>query len=455
VLDVWRAAPSTLSADRRALTGRVRHFTPIDDIVYGIGSVFDTRVDAPTCEGTTPGWVDATVYLDDKNAPLRWCAGHDPQHRDWLVAKVRVNRGYGLMLSTDAKSQWTWSSFLNRSAADVVKEIVEDYEGTASAYLGRLLDGAQSIPGGTEVDFGFTEDQVRNAAKHGISLVTASTPTLTELLMSLIVKQLSDTADGFTAYVLGILTLTHCGSAIAQAGTDLWRLSGAVADCVESVKDQIAVQLAGILAKHDKNLAPKAAAQKAVGITRRLLLITAAGVLYQLMTFSGDIQLDAPGRALSVFPVVRKRRPITPVVSLNGFGPFAWGASRADAERAVGASFTVQDVGPGCQQAKLAAWPALVFGIQDGRVAVVAFGGYGLSGATPATDTGLRVGDPVSKIFGVYPGASAGPSSSDAYTTQYEYTRGGRVAQFLSFDQKTISSMQFGLAGSVGEAPCV
>jgi hypothetical protein len=112
----WRSVPSTPSPDRKTLTATVHHFSWWDDfwtgvgdginqvsgdVTYGLGQFFDVRVDAPPCDQPKPSWIDSTVMLDDKNAPLRWCVGHDPKHADWVVIKTRVNRGYGLALQTD------------------------------------------------------------------------------------------------------------------------------------------------------------------------------------------------------------------------------------------------------------------------------------------------------------------------------------------------------------------
>lgn len=54
-----------------------------------------------------------------------------------------------------------------------------------------------------------------------------------------------------------------------------------------------------------------------------------------------------------------------------------------------------------------------------------------------------------------YPGIESAPDPSDAFSTRYTFTAGGRVASFISYDGATVDYMQFGLVGSVGEAPCV
>ncbi|WP_143425087.1 hypothetical protein [Geodermatophilus pulveris] len=156
----------------------------------------------------------------------------------------------------------------------------------------------------------------------------------------------------------------------------------------------------------------------------------------------GDVHLDLAGRG-----------PVTDVtVGLDGIGPVPWGTPVPAAEEALGARFDVsEDNGLGCAQATLPQFPGLTFGLQDGQVAVAAYGG----GDAPATDTGVTLGGDVAEVEAAYPGAVVDADPSDAFTTRYTASSGGHAAQFLSFDQATVDYMQFGLAAAVGEAPCV
>jgi hypothetical protein len=157
-------------------------------------------------------------------------------------------------------------------------------------------------------------------------------------------------------------------------------------------------------------------------------------------------------------------------LSLDGFGAaFSWGATRADAEAALGEQFVTQDAGNGCQQASLPGVPGVVFGIQDGRVVVAAVMRVpSRPDATTSvvTDTGLHIGDPVSRALQAYPTLVVRASGSDAYSTELVHVTGGREVQLISngttlappdrttLARQTIDDMQFGLVGSVGEAPC-
>ncbi|WP_346619650.1 alpha/beta fold hydrolase [Blastococcus montanus] len=143
-------------------------------------------------------------------------------------------------------------------------------------------------------------------------------------------------------------------------------------------------------------------------------------------------------------------------LSLTGFaGKFDWGDTRAVAEAALGQQFTTVDMGGGCLQATLPGLPAVTFGILGGEVTVGAALGGSASGPTPATDTGLRLGDPVTRLLADYPAVAADADPIDAMTTRFTEIRDGMQAQFFSSDGQTVDAMQFGRSGSVGEAPCV
>jgi hypothetical protein len=313
----WRTVASTLSPNRRTVTARVHHFsawttvtTPVGGWVQGVGngvtwflgSMFDTRVAAPTCDGKVPAWVENSVFLDGLNTPLRWCVGHDPNHSDWLVVKVPMNRGYGATVQTSTNPAWSWNSFLGRSGVSVTAHLLTDYSAEAGKYASVLLQpGAQVIPGGEEVDFGFTESQVRNAAGQGVSLVSVSQPTLIDLAMDLIIQQMADQiSNKQLAYLVGVLTILQCGGDIVRAGVNPAALAGAVSGCVADAQDIIAHELVNRALK-DLKMNPAEAAKAAVDASKKLILITAAGVTFQLVSDIEDLHLDSAARAASVF----------------------------------------------------------------------------------------------------------------------------------------------------------
>ncbi|MBV9821129.1 MAG: hypothetical protein JO144_02710 [Actinobacteria bacterium] len=321
----WRTVPSTLSKDRRTVTAHVHHFSAWTDVTatvggwvdgvgngvtWTLGSMFDTRVAAPTCTKPVPSWVDSTVFLDGLNTPLRWCVGRDPQHSDRLVVKVRVNRGYGASLQTTTDPQWSWNSFLDRSSASVLTHLLTDYTAEAGRYASVLLQpGAQVIPGGEEVDFGFTEAQVRRAQGAGVALVTVNDSTLTDLVMDLIMQQIADVVGNKqVAYVVGVLTVLRCGGSIVRAGANPAALSGAIARCVADSRDIIAHQIADS-ALNDLSLSPKDAAKIGVDAAKKLGLVAAAGITFQLVSDLEDLHLDSASRVASVFPKIIKTAP--------------------------------------------------------------------------------------------------------------------------------------------------
>jgi hypothetical protein len=164
----WVPVATTLSADRRTLRAHVTHFSIWDDIAYGAGWLLDTRVPARSCQGQPPSWVKGTTFLDDRSAPLRWCAGADPKNPDVLVVKASVNRSYGMALSPLAATAWLWDSMLQGGPDDFFVQVATKALALPSGDLaGKLL-----VAGGAEADFGFTQQQVRAAG--GVPLLRAS-----------------------------------------------------------------------------------------------------------------------------------------------------------------------------------------------------------------------------------------------------------------------------------------
>jgi pimeloyl-ACP methyl ester carboxylesterase len=137
-------------------------------------------------------------------------------------------------------------------------------------------------------------------------------------------------------------------------------------------------------------------------------------------------------------------------ISLEGFGPFAWGAGLLEAESELGWAFDLQDLGLGCSQGELAGLPGVTFAVQDGEVVGAATGDDSI-----ITDTGIQVGDSVAELRAAYPLISSRPDPSDAYSTRFEFDAGDRTASFVSYDGATVDWMFIGRSDVVGEAPCV
>lgn len=159
----WTVVPTSLSPSRRELRADVDHLSLWTDIQYGAGWLLDARVDPPACSGSPPDWVqeDGIIFVDDANAPLRWCAGRDPQDADVLVVKVALNRSYGVGVRPVVRPEWTFDTLFGGGPETFATTLVTRGAG-ALGLLGEAYGGHIPLMGGMEAHFGFTEQQVRS-----------------------------------------------------------------------------------------------------------------------------------------------------------------------------------------------------------------------------------------------------------------------------------------------------
>lgn len=318
----WRPVTSALSPDRRTVSATVTHFSWWTALISNVdnfaGSLLDTRVDAPTCSSPVPSWVqkDGVVFLDDQNAPLRWCAGHDPANAALLVVKVRINRGYGMTVRNTATPAWSWNSFVNQDALEITKSIFHDVDDTVQRELEAIVGlgggGGQIVPGGDEADFGFTETAVRNSDRGGEGLLTVDQPDPAQIAMSMFSEAISDSvSDTPIGYATTVLGISHCLTSFSK---DLSKLSSTLYDCANTLKEQIEQEMDSTLAKSGAKwlakMSPKeiaTLAHKAVGKFFAYGLL--AQTFFQAATAATDTKLISAARQISVFPTIQAPPP--------------------------------------------------------------------------------------------------------------------------------------------------
>jgi hypothetical protein len=310
--DAWIGVPTAVSADRLTLSATVHHLSLWDDIEYGAGWLLDTRVSAPKCDGARPKWIegsDAVVVLDDKNGPLRWCTGHDPKRPDVLVVKVAVNRSYGVQLIPMVKPEWSYDGLFQSGPEGFLTDGVAQFYRAFHRPAPR--PGEAILLGGEEVDFGFTEAQVRSL--HGSVLVKASLEW-PEAIAGLTYTGLSKIAGGDAlgkqvAAVVAIVGLAQCEAELAAPllrGDVSGMAKGALrclTDHADDVGRAIARSLTSALPKAD----PKKLGKLGGKIGGKLWQVWAAGEVFQVATLIADRHLLHNAFELHAFPtVVRK-----------------------------------------------------------------------------------------------------------------------------------------------------
>lgn len=313
--DAWRTVPTRLLADRRTLRARVRHFSWWDDVVYDANWLLDTRVDAPTCEQPTPRWLRDTSYLDDHNAPIRWCAGHDPQNDDVLVVKLAVNRSYGVAVGPITRPRWTYTSLFGDGPNTFIANLV------ARGYalpdrLRRSFGGQVPVMGGQEAHFGFTEQQVRD---HPEGALISVSPDVRNAVAGFTYKALVE-ATGAAKGSLGtkvaaVVALVAVAQCEAEIGGPLvhrqWRKAAkGGASCLASNADDVARDVATALALAFPKAEPKLLGKLSGKVVGKLWQIWTASAAFKLATWFADRHLNDAAFAFHAYPtIVRKPRP--------------------------------------------------------------------------------------------------------------------------------------------------
>lgn len=465
----WRWLPTDYTAGAATISATTDHFS------FGFPATIDVRkwasdrrtdlvdyltgrsgVAQPTCGDEHAVRADGLEVTSDGGDTVKWCFGKKNGQRVLKIANNR--RTYS---EIDYPSSW---AVANSPSLSFTPETVSRALGTAAAlpprgYSARIVDGGDTLtlvvpPGrGGHVQASISSESfLIDAIFFGVSTysaiakATGPAAEATDGAWQRIAGQLAGIGAAGHGYEDAFkdcaLATSHLAGPISHIGPDLLKYAW---DCVPALM-KAAIESTGVV-------------MYAAGIVLKAIGAVVAFVLSGVhLLVSGirelwDTVASIDGKSDALYDIRLGYPPAT--LSLTGLGPLTWGESQADAEAALGATFATQDLGNGCKQATLAALPGAVFGIQDGRVDVVAVGSGTGSVTKLATDTGLHLGDPVNRIAAAYPGITSAPYVSDAYTTAYSYSHGGRTAQFLSSDQKTIDTMQFGLSTSIGEYPCV
>jgi len=293
----WVAVPTVVSGDRRQLTAHTMHFSIWDDIYYGIGAGITKRADAPSCSGGTPSWVRDTTFFDALNAPLQWCSGRDPKNPQWLVVKVVASRAYGFLMRPAVTPKWTYSSFLHDvpGATDLIAAGID--KTLRLPDLLQPMDGGVFLAPGAEVDFGFTEQQVRSLKT--TELVSAD-PSITWMLagsMYSAVSEVTGKDNAKFAYEYSLVAALQCAHDLVKANSALER-STAFVTCLTSNAKDIYVAAINLAAKAGMD---ETAATKAIPAVAAVSLgVAAASVGAQIGEWLNDQTQPPASRALSV-----------------------------------------------------------------------------------------------------------------------------------------------------------
>lgn len=326
-LGTWHAVPSALSSDRKSVSAVVHHLSVWTDITgglsdighaiadmaataadwgfYQVGKVFDTRVDAPECAGTPP-WVRSTTFIaTDRNNPLLFCTGQDPNHPELLDVKVRVNRGFAFNAHIAVPTTWTYNSTFAHEPLDDALAAMGNLGATFAGSLGELAAPGNVVVGpGEELSFGATEQAVRGATDS--TILKLDPPSTLGFLVStlgqLVGNELGNMADG---YVAAAMAISGCAGDVKTAH-DAGTWTRAARSCVGSFDTAIAKQFATFLISrgHDPVPAGKLAGAIVGKISIYLALL---GPAFSTMNYAAELNVPDSAHTVAVFV-----KPATP-----------------------------------------------------------------------------------------------------------------------------------------------
>ena len=231
--------------------------------------------------------------------PPRPCtaADRDPKNPQWLVVKVVASRAYGFLMRPAVTPQWTYSSFLHDvpGAADLITAGID--QTLRLPDLLQPMDGGVFLAPGAEVDFGFTEQQVRSLKT--TELVSAD-PNITWMLAGSMYSAVSAVTgkdnDKF-AYEYSLVAALQCAHDLVKANSALER-SAAFVTCLASNAKDIYVAAINLAAKAGMDTT---AATKAIPAVAAVSLgVAAASVGAQIGEWLTDQTQPPESRALSV-----------------------------------------------------------------------------------------------------------------------------------------------------------
>jgi len=358
----WQAVPSELSSDRRTVSAVVTHLSVWNDIVsgtqqsvadfrsaagdavragseltasalsaagakladvadwmyYAVGKVFDTRVEAPVCEGDPPSWVRDVVFIEDhRNNSIRFCTGRDAKKPNLLVVKARVNRGFAFAAKPAVKTAWQYNSSETTGLWDAVLPWLKAND---EALRDTLLDVTGGDPrlavgAGQELSLGLAEKDTR--AVKGSTVLELQPPDALLFLYSLLGQLIMQDLGLKDASVLTTaLALSSCISSVAEADRDdPLKIAKAVLVCLQSQSETITKLTVRIMTETSRDAA--ATLSTARVLTRASIYLALIGPVFSTMNWVAETQTLKNARTIDVFTTVVPKRPKTEVIVLD------------------------------------------------------------------------------------------------------------------------------------------
>lgn len=273
-----------------------------EKIDYLVGGALTTRVDPPSCSGAAPSWVSDAVFIEQHfNNPIHFCAGSAPGESQILEVKVRINRGFGITVSSSAApvraANTTYSG-----VGDGVAAFASDVSQSIADGLGPVLEGGSFLGAGQEATLRFDEASVRSAGSG--PLITVNAPNA----RTFAVGQLASVLTTAGLSLMDATTLAVAG--VASCTAEMMRTDSAADAAFGSAKcgmtylsenaDQLVGATGGVLSR--------------AALQRASLALTAGGAIHNYIAYQLSTGLEEGGRTVHIITA----EPFKPVVEDRG-----------------------------------------------------------------------------------------------------------------------------------------
>jgi hypothetical protein len=162
------------------------------------------------------------------------------------------------------------------------------------------------VPGGSEAHFGFTEEEVRKAGGSPLITVDPAAEWMVAGLTYTAIQKAYDDGDGPAAAVVAILGIAQCGTSFLEAVRQkkFDQAAKSALDCLADHSDDVARNLATVLAKQYPTKPPADVGKLAGRVGGKLWQIWAAGLVFGVGTWFADKTFGSAAWTFHVFPPV-------------------------------------------------------------------------------------------------------------------------------------------------------
>jgi hypothetical protein len=396
------------------VSAHVSHFSLWDSIEYGAGWLLDKRVSPPRCRDPRPDWVSDVTFLDDKNAPLRWCAGHDADHAEELQVKLAVNRSYAVGAQALAVPAVTRASVFGGGPSELLNGLAGRAVDAALAPFARSFGAKIPVMGGQEIAFSFTRDQVEQRQGGALIHVSPDAPDAAAGLVFWAIQNAGERGmlGSAGAYLTAYAAIGQCEAGVLrpfERGDWAEGLSGLVG-CLTSNRDTTTKLVSRALVKQFPDKDPRELGQLAAKLGSGLRYVAIAGAGFKVATWFTDRRLPAAAFEAHAFVV-----PTLRIQGSDSFGGMPNPGTLRQAIARFGRPSSMQDDGSGVDC--FVRWDALGiralfqdFGATDSASCLPAdaftLSEASLTGSRWMTSTGVRIGDPLGQLRAAYPDAA-------------------------------------------------